>query len=179
MVTETYTTGASTAAGPTAVDGKQRRPIGGDESPVDLTDTIPHEDAMHSGALRSKKFLERKYKHVFAIHSQPKTSCLSHESMETPSFIGFRNLMVLVLIVGNLRLVIENYMKYGFIISLQNDMRWEDIRMGVYLYLLIPVHLLIAYLIELVAAAQARSAHERRKKMRSRQNCGQRGFSSH
>ena len=43
-------------------------------------------------------------------------------------------------------------------------MRWEDIRKGVFLYLLIPVHLLIAYLIELVAAAQARAAHARRKK---------------
>lgn len=38
-----------------------------------------------------------KYKHVFAIHAQPRTSCLSHDAQQTPSFIGFRNLMVLVL----------------------------------------------------------------------------------
>lgn len=38
-----------------------------------------------------------KYKHIFAIHADQKTSTLSHDAAETPSFIGFRNLMVLVL----------------------------------------------------------------------------------
>ena len=37
------------------------------------------------------------YKHMFAVHSVPRTSTLSHDSVDTPSFIGFRNLMVLVL----------------------------------------------------------------------------------
>lgn len=48
-------------------------------------------------SLSNNELKTRKYKHVFAIHSQPKTSCLSHESVEAPSFLGFRNLMVLVL----------------------------------------------------------------------------------
>lgn len=43
-----------------------------------------------------KKFVN-KYKHIFAIHSEPRTSCLSHDTPVTPSFLGFRNLMVLVL----------------------------------------------------------------------------------
>lgn len=38
-----------------------------------------------------------KYKHVVAIHYEPKTSCLSHDSQVAPSFLGFRNLMVIVL----------------------------------------------------------------------------------
>ena len=73
-----------------------------------------------------------KYRHVMAVHSQPRTSCLSHDSTASPSFLGFRNLMVLVLstylltmlfatyvgssslaylVVMNLRLVIENFIK--------------------------------------------------------------------
>ena len=38
-----------------------------------------------------------KYRHVAAVHSKLRTSCLSHDSTSAPSFLGFRNLMVLVL----------------------------------------------------------------------------------
>ncbi len=55
--------------------------------------------------------IKRKYRHVAAIHAEPKASCLSHDAEVTPSFVGFRNLMVLVLVVGNLRLMIENFKK--------------------------------------------------------------------
>lgn len=40
---------------------------------------------------------KRKYKHIAAVHSKHKTSCLSHDSEAAPSFLGFRNLMVIVL----------------------------------------------------------------------------------
>lgn len=82
----------------------------------------------------SKKPASSKYRHVAAVHSKARTSCLSHDSDVSPSFLGFRNLMVLVLgewssptdwltkktcetntvgltVVMNLRLVVENYMK--------------------------------------------------------------------
>lgn len=39
----------------------------------------------------------QKYRHVAAVHSRPRTSCLSHDSDAAPSFLGFRNLMVIVL----------------------------------------------------------------------------------
>jgi diacylglycerol O-acyltransferase-1 len=39
----------------------------------------------------------RKYRHIAAVHSKPRTSCLSHDSEIAPSFLGFRNLMVIVL----------------------------------------------------------------------------------
>ena len=39
----------------------------------------------------------KKYRHVAAVHVTQRTSCLSHDSDEAPSFLGFRNLMVLVL----------------------------------------------------------------------------------
>lgn len=38
-----------------------------------------------------------KYRHIHAYHSQIQHSCLSRDSGVTPSFIGFRNLMVIVL----------------------------------------------------------------------------------
>lgn len=69
----------------------------------------------------------RKYRHVAAIHKRSQTSCLSHDSETVPSFLGFRNLLVLVVseyslsrstqliveVVMNLRLVLENHMKVG------------------------------------------------------------------
>jgi diacylglycerol O-acyltransferase-1 len=39
----------------------------------------------------------RKYRHIAAVHSTPRASCLSHDSDAAPSFLGFRNLMVIVL----------------------------------------------------------------------------------
>ena len=38
-----------------------------------------------------------KYRHVAAVHSKVRTACLSHDSETSPSFLGFRNLMVIVL----------------------------------------------------------------------------------
>jgi hypothetical protein len=40
----------------------------------------------------------KKYNHLFAIHSSPKVTILSSQDAEkAPSFVGFRNLMVLML----------------------------------------------------------------------------------
>lgn len=38
-----------------------------------------------------------KYAHVFATHASKRNSRLSQDAEEPPSFVGFRNLMVLVL----------------------------------------------------------------------------------
>ena len=38
-----------------------------------------------------------KYKHVEALHKLSRPSVLSHDSTEVPSFLGFRNLMVLTI----------------------------------------------------------------------------------
>ena len=38
-----------------------------------------------------------KYRHVAAVHSRSRKSCLSSDSDQSPSFLGFRNLMVIVL----------------------------------------------------------------------------------
>lgn len=44
-----------------------------------------------------KKSKDSKYRHVFATHSESRITCLSEESENMPSFVGFRNLMILVL----------------------------------------------------------------------------------
>lgn len=45
----------------------------------------------------SQPVKKTKYRHVFATHSQSRMSCLTHGAPMTPSFVGFRNLMILVL----------------------------------------------------------------------------------
>ncbi|KAG9242457.1 MBOAT, membrane-bound O-acyltransferase family-domain-containing protein [Calycina marina] len=109
--------------------------------------------------------IKRKYRHVAAVHSENLTSCLSHDSKEAPSFLGFRNLMVIVLIVGNLRLMIENFKKYGVLICIRcHNYRTQDLTLGALLYFIIPCHLLLAYLVELLAAQQARASIKGSKK---------------
>ncbi|PUU72284.1 MBOAT, membrane-bound O-acyltransferase family-domain-containing protein [Tuber borchii] len=135
----------------------------------------PHKVTTRSnGDHRSKKVpkdpLESgEYKHAFAVHSIPRTSTLSHDSVDTPSFIGFRNLMVLVLIVGNLRLVIENYMKYGVLVHISGaEFRRDDLKMSCLLYCLIPTHLFVGFLVELIAAYTARGDQAKNKKSDNR-----------
>ena len=41
--------------------------------------------------------ISSKYWHVAAAHSKARSSCLSHDAESNPSFLGFRNLMVIVL----------------------------------------------------------------------------------
>lgn len=38
-----------------------------------------------------------KYRHVVAVHHQARPSCLSQDAEKPTSFVGFRNLMILVL----------------------------------------------------------------------------------
>ena len=113
---------------------------------------------------KPKKKVRSKYRHVAALHSNTRPSCLSHESKETPSFLGFRNLMVLTIIVMNLRLVVENARKYGLLITLKFNVRNTDLKLGFLLYALTPLHLLLAYGIEHWAMQQAKEAVGRRKK---------------
>ncbi|KDN67609.1 putative MBOAT family protein [Colletotrichum sublineola] len=44
-----------------------------------------------------RRAVQRKYRHVAAVHHRSRPSTLSHDSNAAPSFIGFRNLMVIVL----------------------------------------------------------------------------------
>jgi diacylglycerol O-acyltransferase 1 len=44
-----------------------------------------------------RRAFQKKYRHVAAIHSKSQPSTLSHDAVAAPSFLGFRNLMVIVL----------------------------------------------------------------------------------
>ncbi|KAI4158677.1 MAG: hypothetical protein LQ342_007198 [Letrouitia transgressa] len=57
----------------------------------------------------------------------------------------------------NLRLVVENFMKYGVLICIRcHDYRKQDLLLGATLYALVPCHLFVAYLVELAAAQHAK-----------------------
>ncbi|KAL4864459.1 hypothetical protein BDV12DRAFT_176133 [Aspergillus spectabilis] len=105
------------------------------------------------------------YRHVVAIHSQVRHSCLSRDSTDVPSFIGFRNLMVVVLVAMNLRLVIENFLKYGVLLCIKcHDYRKQDVVIGAILFALVPCQLLCSYFIELTASRHALRIIGRAKK---------------
>lgn len=73
--------------------------------------------------------------------------------------------MVIVLVVMNLRLVVENFMKYGVLICIRcHDYRRQDIALGAILLALVPCHLLVAYIIEVAAAQQVKGAVGRKKR---------------
>ena len=122
MKTETSTAMAtSTSLENTQVNGvTNRAPVGPSHNPHatatatahETTTTIPsdvltngHTNGTANGATSDdsvdiselRKAFRNKYRHVEAVHSESKPSCLSHDTTETPSFIGFRNLMVIVL----------------------------------------------------------------------------------
>ncbi|KAL8732938.1 MAG: hypothetical protein Q9181_003772 [Wetmoreana brouardii] len=65
----------------------------------------------------------------------------------------------------NLRLVVENFQKYGVLICIRcHDYRRHDILLCTFLYALVPCHLFVAYVIELGAAQHAKGALGRLKR---------------
>lgn len=65
----------------------------------------------------------------------------------------------------NLRLVVENFMKYGVLICIRcHNYGSKDLLLGAMLYALVPCHLFVAYIIELAAAQQAKGAIGRMKR---------------
>ncbi|CAF9913553.1 MAG: hypothetical protein HETSPECPRED_001594 [Heterodermia speciosa] len=138
------------------------------QSPDELANELAASEAIVRGSAGSVNAVQHenvKYRHVAAVHSRSRTSCLSSDSDTTPSFLGFRNLMVIVLIVMNLRLVVENFMKYGVLICIRcHNYGSQDLLLGAILYALVPCHLFVAYVVELAAAQQAKGAIGRTKR---------------
>lgn len=64
----------------------------------------------------------------------------------------------------NLRLVVENARKYGLLITVKSNIRSLDLRTGLVLWAVTPLHLLAAYMIERVAMQHANRALGQRKK---------------
>lgn len=157
----------------TAVDTVVRRGISITDVDLDRTRPGAGLDARPDAAAL-KKDLSKKYRHTAAVHSKSRPSTLSHDANETPSFLGFRNLGLIVLIAGNLRLLIENIQKYGVLICVRcHDFRRQDLQVGFVLYTLVPCCLLVAYLIELFAAYEARTQRLRAYNTRRKQSDAQ------
>src|SRR5271156_6690195 len=64
----------------------------------------------------------------------------------------------------NLRLMLENFKKYGILITLKFDIAASDVKYGLLLYALTPCHLFVAFIIEWIAMENAMAALGRRKK---------------
>ena len=109
--------------------------------------------------------VSNKYKHAFAVHSKCRASAFGHDAPAAPSSMGFRNLLGILVVVSNLRLMAENFQKYGILVTLsgakirEGDWKWFWI-----LYALTPCHLFCAYLIEMMAAKYATGAIAAAKK---------------
>ena len=60
-----------------------------------LSSNASHPNGIATGP-RTRK-ISSEYRHIAAVHSRARTSCLSCDTEKTPSFFGFRNLMIIVL----------------------------------------------------------------------------------
>ena len=68
------------------------------------------------------------YTHSLRIHKSITESPLAPEA-PVQNFRGFQNLLMLLLFVNNLRLVVENYLKYGLLLTLPGSTtswQWQD-----------------------------------------------------
>lgn len=120
-------------------------------------------------ASKEARAAARKYKHAFAVHARNRSSCLSRDSTEPVSLQGFKNLAFAVLACSILRLMIENFKKYGIQVTISsNGPSRSDLVYGTILYISVPCHLFVAYGIELLAAWYAQGAVGRVKKSEAR-----------
>ncbi|KAI9027864.1 MBOAT, membrane-bound O-acyltransferase family-domain-containing protein [Hyaloraphidium curvatum] len=94
------------------------------------------------------------YSHAYLVHSGIRASPFDKQSPEN-NYRGFLNLGLLLLFVANVRLVLENYSKYGLLIDFGGfGAPTRDWLMAGLCLALMPVHLAAAVLIESRAAAE-------------------------
>ncbi|KAJ1972332.1 hypothetical protein H4R34_005443 [Dimargaris verticillata] len=91
---------------------------------------------------------DRTKNHVLPVHTAVQSSILSYQSGKV-SYKGFLNLALLLLFVTNVRLVVENYIKYGFLISIPGQyVPPQDWVFAVVAFSLLPVNIVLAFAIE-------------------------------
>lgn len=142
----------SASATPGILDSKTAKDISGNVENRKTAVSNSDSDNSDSGFKSVKNLPHYRPTHLTANDSllSPSTSFnQTNEKHGSLSFSGFRNLAMIVLITGNLRLVIENYIKYGIIRSFYKlGFSKEDLYTSALLTALIPVHLLISLLVE-------------------------------
>ncbi|KAK9667589.1 hypothetical protein K7432_017648, partial [Basidiobolus ranarum] len=100
---------------------------------------------------KSKELDQYAFKHTRPAHIQVRHSALSKDAPQE-DYRGFLNLAMLLLFVTNIRLIVENYQKYGFLINVPgHDIPNEDYPMSFLAYIILPINVLVAFSIEKIA----------------------------
>ncbi|KAF9435688.1 hypothetical protein BGZ76_005733 [Entomortierella beljakovae] len=88
------------------------------------------------------------YRHTFPVHTKIVPSPLSKEA-PAESYRGFVNLGMLLLFGNNIRLIIENYLKYGFLLSIPgSNVSNRDWVLTAITHAVLPFNLIVAYKLE-------------------------------
>ncbi|KAF9175705.1 hypothetical protein BGX21_000557 [Mortierella sp. AD011] len=88
------------------------------------------------------------YRHTFPVHTKIGPSPLSKEA-PPESYRGFVNLGMLLLFGNNIRLIIENYLKYGFLLSIPgSNVSNQDWVLTAITHAVLPFNVLAAYKLE-------------------------------
>jgi diacylglycerol O-acyltransferase-1 len=125
----------------------------------------PSQQKEHATKQLADQWKSARYKHIFAVHSLSRPSLFSPDTTSPPDALGFRNLMGLVILFSNLRLMVDNFQKYGLLVTVAGaKVRSEDWYWSAVLYALTPCHLFIAYVIEYLASQTAVRALGSKKK---------------
>ncbi|KAG0244717.1 diacylglycerol acyltransferase DGAT2 [Mortierella sp. GBAus27b] len=102
------------------------------------------------------------YSHTFPVHTKTVPSPLSKEA-PPESYRGFVNLGMLLLFGNNIRLIIENYLKYGFLLSFPgSNVSQRDWILTAITHAALPFNVIAAYKLEEWAMKQAIGFKKRR-----------------
>ncbi|KAF8981656.1 hypothetical protein BGZ46_002465 [Entomortierella lignicola] len=101
-----------------------------------------------SSTKRDPKTSKTPYRHTFPVHTKIGPSPLSQEA-PPESYRGFVNLGMLLLFGNNVRLIIENYLKYGFLLSIPgSNVSNQDWVLTAITHAVLPFNVLAAYKLE-------------------------------
>ncbi|KAF8979044.1 hypothetical protein BGZ46_005871 [Entomortierella lignicola] len=105
--------------------------------------------------LKKSRIASGSYRHTFPVHTKSVPSPLSKEA-PPESYRGFVNLGMLLLFGNNLRLIIENYQKYGILISFPGSkVSKEDWVLTALSHTLLPLNIILAFQLEYWAKKRA------------------------
>ncbi|KAI8971348.1 hypothetical protein BDB01DRAFT_483879 [Pilobolus umbonatus] len=108
-----------------------------------------------------KRRMKSDYSHTLPIHTLSKASVLSKEA-PPENYSGFLRLGMLVLAASIIRLIIENYMKYGLLITIPNHsyIPWKDFGFSFMAWLCVPSCLMISFILEYSVSVTAVNAKD-------------------
>jgi diacylglycerol O-acyltransferase-1 len=132
-------------------------------SPPPPSTTAQHHPQAPSTSTPSNAF-RSPYQHTYPVHSVERASLFSQDAPVAPSSLGFRNLMGLLIIISNVRLMMDNFQKYGILVTLSGShISLTDWKCFCALYILTPLHLLVAFGVEMAASKYAKGLAKRIK----------------